>query len=447
MGGEPSTSQCGQGPFATSASRDGRLSSSVDSSLSTLESLSREFEKTEIVPTSSLGTISMITPWKQECGNAEYAERLCVALAVFSKVTPFDLRNFTEDFELRSKASVRKHFGDLVRKINSQDSDIVHIQHEYCFFGRSIQRSNHEFLCFTERINKPIVVTLHTWLESNVNPTRKLKSFFKRPLNFIRESVQRKDFYKALCRCKAIVVHSHDTYTQLVSTYPKLRKRVHIIQIPIASIASSDSPRQITKKLGDVWMVLPGFVSPYKGHGDAINALEHLPENFKLVIAGGRHPKDRGASRYWMELLGVIEAKGLQDKVLFTGFLATGGEQAAILKQADLFILPYKEVGQSGSAVLADALAYDRPVVTSRARSMFAYRMSQDCVYSSVSTDVSDAKNFATQIQNSFLDKAEDSHVASQRKAAVKRYSLSSIGFAYEQLYKDVRGESECVSA
>jgi glycosyltransferase involved in cell wall biosynthesis len=194
-------------------------------------------------------------------------------------------------------------------------------------------------------------------------------------------------------------------------------------------------------------MILPGFVSPYKGHGDAINALEHLPENFKLVIAGGRHPKDRGASRYWMELLAIVESNSLQNRVLFTGFLATGGAQAAILKQADLFILPYKEVGQSGSAVLADALAYDRPVVTSRARSMFAYRMSQDCVYSSMSTDVTDAKDFAAHILNALENKAEDSYVASHRKAAISRYSLNSIGFAYEQLYKEVRGKTECVSA
>jgi hypothetical protein len=34
-----------------------------------------------------------------------------------------------------------------------------------------------------------------------------------------------------------------------------------------------------------------------------------LPENLKLVIAGGRHPKDRGAARYWMELLQAVETK------------------------------------------------------------------------------------------------------------------------------------------
>ena len=175
MDGKPTTNQSGPGALVTSVSMDRSLDSSVDRSLSTIEALSKEFAKTEIVPTSIIPTVSMVTPWKQECGNAEYAERLCVALDAFSKVTPFDLRNFSEDFELRSKAIVRKHFGDLVKEINLQDSDIVHIQHEFCFFGRSIQRSCHEFLRFTERIKKPIVVTLHTWLESNVNPSRKLK--------------------------------------------------------------------------------------------------------------------------------------------------------------------------------------------------------------------------------------------------------------------------------
>lgn len=447
MRGQPNTIQSGLSPSATTVSPNSAVDSSVDSALSTIDSLSQAFEKVESDPPTALIKVSMITPWKQECGNAEYAERLCVALDPFSQITPFDLRNFSEDFELRSKAKIRAHFSKLINSVNSQDADIVHIQHEFCFFGRSIQRSNHEFLRFTEHIRKPIVVTLHTWLESNVNPVRKIKSFLKRPLNYIRESIQRKDYYKALCRCKAIVVHTHETYNQLTSTYPKLRKRVRIIQIPIAPVESSVQAPQFTKKNGDVWMILPGFVSPYKGHEDAINALEHLPDNFKLVIAGGRHPKDRGATRYWMELLQSIEKKGLQNKVLFTGFLATGGEQAAVLKQADVFILPYKEVGQSGSAVLADALAYDRPVVTSRAKSMFAYRMSQDCVYSSLSTDVSDAKEFATHIVDSLKNRAEDSHVASHRTAAIKRYSLDTIGFAYEQLYKDVRRETECVSA
>lgn len=437
-------SQNGTSISINSISPNNSDESPFESALSTLDSISSAVED-EDSPTSSLN-VSMVTPWKQECGNAEYAERLCVALKRFSNVTPFDLRNFSEDFELRSRIGVRNYFRQLVEDINSQEADIVHLQHEYCFFGRSIQRSNCEFLRFTQRVKQPIVVTLHTWLESSVNPVRKLKSFLKNPVSCFREMVQRKDYYKALCNCKGIVVHSHETYTQLVSTYPKLRNRVRIIQIPISPVDSGAKASTIQKGKGDIWMLLPGFVSPYKGHSDAIKVLEHLPENFKLVIAGGRHPKDRGASRYWMELLQAVETQGLQKRVIFTGFLATGSEQASVLKQADLFMLPYKEVGQSGSAVLADALAYDRPVVTSRARSMFAYRMSQDCVYSSVSTDVTNSQSFAELIVSLLENKAEHSHVASHRVAAIKRYSLECIGAEYKKLYSELRSQVECKS-
>lgn len=420
--------------------------SSAESALSTLDSLSKAVDDNSSVPSSEF-KVSMVTPWKQECGNAEYAERLCVALRAFSDITPFDLRNFSEDFELRSKFSVRNHFETLIAQINQKASDIVHIQHEFCFFGRSIQRSNREFLRFTRQIHAPIVVTLHTWLDSGVNPHKRMKSFLKNPIGFVREKLQRKDYYKALCNCRGIVVHSHDTYSQVVSTYPKLRNRVRIIQIPISPVESGVLTPTVTKNVGDIWMLLPGFVSPYKGHSDAIKVLEYLPANVKLVIAGGRHPKDRGAARYWMELLQMVETKGLQKRVIFTGFLSTGSEQAAVLKQADLFILPYKEVGQSGSAVLADALAYDRPVVTSRARSMFAYRMSQDCVYSSSSTDVADSKAFAELIVKLLENKEESLQVASSRVAAAMRYSLESVGSEYKKLYSDVRRWSACKSA
>lgn len=382
----------------------------------------------------------MITPWKQECGNAEYAERLCNALDNFANVTPFDLRNFAEDFELRSASSVRKHFDDMLAKINSQDSDVVHIQHEFCFFGRSIQRSNREFLRFVQSIKKPIVVTLHTWLDRGAYaPKWKMSHILKRPWEFVRSLAQRRHLESALDACEAIVVHTHDTYTLVVSALPKIRSKVHVVQIPIAPVDSNCAVPSIRKKEGDIWLLLPGFVSPYKGHRHAINALQKLPENYKLVIAGGRHPKDRGATRYWMELLTEVESRGLQSQVIFTGFLPTGAEQAAILKQADLFLLPYDEVGQSGSAVLADALAYDRPVVTSRARSMYAYRMSQDTVYCCTSIDVGNADALAATIAKTFADNPVNKEIARQRRAAQARFSPDRIAEAYEQLYMDVR--------
>jgi glycosyltransferase involved in cell wall biosynthesis len=375
--------------------------------------------------------LCMVTPWKQECGNAEYAERLSKALVPFADVVPVNLINFADDMSLRSRKDIRSHFENLLQQIHASNADIVHIQHEFCFFGKSIGRSNREFSRFVAKIQKPIVVTLHTWLDRPNSSRFRLKNL----TNWLQPSDQNKGLYRTLRRCDAIVVHSHDTYSLVVSAFPRLRAKLSIVQIPIEPIDAGTTPPSIMKREGDKWLVLPGFVSKYKGHEHAISALNELPTNHKLVIAGGRHPKDRSATRYWMNLISTIEKKGLEDRVIFTGFLPTGVEQAALLKQGDIFLLPYDEVGQSGSAVLADALAHDKPVITSRARSMYAYRMTQDTVYSSVSTDVTDHKNFADVIRAGLEPTDRTEQTSAQRTSAQSRYSIHKIGGLYYDLY------------
>jgi glycosyltransferase involved in cell wall biosynthesis len=210
---------------------------------------------------------------------------------------------------------------------------------------------------------------------------------------------------------------------------------LRIVQIPVEPVDSGTALPSIVKQPGDKWLVLPGFVSKYKGHERAIQALKKLPLNHKLVIAGGRHPKDRAATRYWMSLITTVEQEGLEDRVIFTGFLPSGAAQAAVLKQGDMFLLPYDEVGQSGSAVLADALAHDKPVITSRARSMFAYRMTGETVYSSVSTDVSDSKVFAEAILLGLENSDKTIQISQQRGAAQSHFSLQRIGRLYQEIY------------
>ena len=50
-------------------------------------------------------------------------------------------------------------------------------------------------------------------------------------------------------------------------------------------VALAESPA-FSKKPGERWVVVPGFISPYKGHPDAVAAVERLPDHFRLVIAG-----------------------------------------------------------------------------------------------------------------------------------------------------------------
>lgn len=386
-------------------------------------------------------TVAVMTPWDQQCGNAEYAKRLAVGLARFATIQPFDMRNLIDGEKRTSRHELDRYFNDLVARVNGSASDLIHIQHEFCFFGRRINPSNRRFLRVMKRLRKPVVVTLHTWLKGMTRAKRDRIS--SQVAEHLRHGFHNRHIAAALRRADAIVLHSKDTHKHFVETFPDLKNRVHVVPIPIERPAEPAVEPALRKHQRDTWVVIPGFVSRYKGHGHVLAALRHLPDTFKLVVAGGVHPKDRTGNDYWMDLIQQADAWGLQSRMLFTGFLTDAADQAAVLEQADVFVLPYDEVGQSGSAVLADVLSHDRPVITSRARSMFVYRLDKDTAFSSIAADVGKAEELAATIRT--CARFEPQFYAATRQhrdAARRRYSLANTQAAYEQIYRGVLAAS-----
>jgi glycosyltransferase involved in cell wall biosynthesis len=376
-----------------------------------------------------------MTPWDQQCGNAEYAKRLAVGLERFADVLPFDMQNFIDGDRRISIWETNRYFADLISRVNRSPADLVHIQHEFCFFARRIGPSNRRFADVCRRLDKPLVVSLHTWLKSMTRNQR------NRPISQLFEGMfhrlRNRHISAALHRADAIVLHSKDTHKYFVETFPKLKKRVTVVPIPIERVASAHVTPAFVKHPRETWVMMPGFVSRYKGHGHLLQAFKHLPESYKLVVAGGIHPKDKTGNDYWMDLIQQADVSGLQSRIIFTGFLGDPAAQGAVLAQADVFVLPYDEVGQSGSAVLADALSYDRPVITSRARSMFVYRMEKQAAFSSIAVDVGNAETFAKTIKECVRDeKRFHPDAQDHRHAAQATYSLDMTQAAYERVYR-----------
>ena len=390
-------------------------------------------------------TVAMMTPWDQQCGNAEYAKRLVAGLEQFATGVPFDMQNFIDQDRRIGWGEMNAYFRDLVGRVNRCDADIIHLQHEFCFFARRLGPSNCRFADVMRRLKKPVVVSLHTWLRS-MSPTQRRRTTSQQWANVLHR-LRNRHISSALRRAAAIVLHSQETHKLFVEAYPDLKKRVHVVPIPIERVASAGVKPPFVKSSRDAWVMIPGFVSRYKGHGHMLAALQHLPESYKLVVAGGVHPKDKNGGDYWRDLIQQADVWGLQSRILFTGFLNDPASQAAMLEQADVFLLPYDEVGQSGSAVLADALSFDKPVITSRARSMFVYRMDKDTAFSSIAVDVGDPKALATVIRSCI--RGEDTHypeMSAQRAIARKRYCLEHTQAAYERVYREALsgGQARC---
>ena len=147
-----------------------------------------------------------------------------------------------------------------------------------------------------------------------------------------------------------------------------------------------------------------GFINEYKGIGTAIQAMQHLPKNYHLLIFGGVHPQEitprqklhpyigklfehgfvdatlydklgefagEGAPRLVVEadrglpeLLGR-HPKDLSDRIHFMGAQAEI-EFLSGMAVCDAVVFPYLEVGQSSSGPISQALELGCRVVAAR---------------------------------------------------------------------------------
>ena len=382
--------------------------------------------------------IAMFTPWDQVCGNAEYAKRLVAGLERFSSVHIHEMQNISDRYDERgrflTRAALMSHFKNLRQAAERSECDVVHIQHEYAFFGSSRGKADREFLSLVRQVRQPLIVTLHTFLPMLIRGQFRRQP--KKSLESFRYWRRTRYFRKALGRAAAIVLHSGYTQRQFLQAFPEFRGKVHVVPIAIEALAPSNLGRW-AKSDEERWIVIPGFVSAYKGHGQALKALQLLPAHYKLVVAGGLHPKDPGSSEMWMTLLSMMDELGLRDRVTITGFIKDPAEQAALFGKADAFLLPYREVGQSGSAALADVLAYGKPVITSLAKSMFVYRMDGDTVNSCVSVDADVSEAVAAALAGG-IEGRDGLHNREHQRAACDRYSLERTASAYETIYREI---------
>lgn len=348
--------------------------------------------------------VAMLTPWLHRCGNAEGAKRLVAALERTGSVSvsPIDLESLIPPSDHPRKKERDAYFNAKVEEILASRPDVVHIQHEFAFFGPTLQEANDRVAWLIEEIGLPVVMNMHSWnwkifpLDPKYMPDTQVanalpKSFRKKLKKYFYDKNYSyvNTLRDAMAGCKQIVLHNDHTKQIMTESWPEMKNKCKVIRLPLTKISPRLGNSSFTKPEGDFWILMPGFVTPYKGHIHGIKVLWHAPEHVKLIIAGGPHPKTPNPMDYIKKLLRLIDKSGLQERVVFTDFIESQEEQAYLFSQADAFFMPYEEVNQSGTGVLGDILEYLKPVVTSAALPMYGYRNSLDTVYSSRAHDFS----------------------------------------------------------
>lgn len=154
-------------------------------------------------------------------------------------------------------------------------------------------------------------------------------------------------------QCDHIFVHTEKMKDELVSGFGILADKVSVIPFGINNTVPDSGMTILAarKKLGlnvrDRVLLFFGNIAAYKGLEFLIDAFEtgaRSDEHLRLVVAG----RPKGAEEYWRGLREKIERSAVRDRMILKIEYVPDAETEIYFKAADVLVLPYTHVFQSG---------------------------------------------------------------------------------------------------
>ena len=298
--------------------------------------------------------VSLLAPTRERCGIGEYSRLLAQALAslpaiatVYRISTPEAATRTGTRAALQSFLPDERRFYALGESLNA--GNVAHIQHQYFFFGGVAPHKNH-FRALLNAVRVPLVLTVHEIASGGTSGWKRALIALSNRRNFLHPAIRQ------------VVVHTQaDALKLRILGVPEARLTVLPVAVPpTVGLPDRDAARAALGVGGKQVLLMFGFLSAKKGHLLALEALTQLPEDCLLIFAGERHPHD--SSDYVTRLRASVAAHGLEERVLFTGYLPAD-RIPGVMAAADVALAPFTE--SSGSASLAHLLAYGLSVVAS----------------------------------------------------------------------------------
>lgn len=244
---------------------------------------------------------------------------------------------------------VIKYYGKLLKYAALTDAKLFHIQwlNKFTFFDRTFLNVYYKF------IGKKLIFTAH-----DIN-FRKLVG---------KDSLLNKLSLLFMYRIvDHIVVHTNKMKTELVENYFVPGKNISVIPfginvvMPKSSLNREDARSKLHLNQSEKVMLFFGNIAPYKGMETLILALRNLKEKnekIKLIIAGRVKNK---CQSYWEDVEKLIDHNQLKEKIIKRIEYIPEDEAEVYFKAADVLILPYKNIFQSG--VIYSSYYFGLPVV------------------------------------------------------------------------------------
>jgi glycosyltransferase involved in cell wall biosynthesis len=158
--------------------------------------------------------------------------------------------------------------------------------------------------------------------------------------------------------CHHIFVHTERMRSELVSDFRIPKGKVSVIPfginntVPNTVLSTEEAKQQIGVNRSDKTLLFFGNIAPYKGLEYLISAFSALlakDPNYRLIIVG----RPKGSQDYWKQIQQAIAPGRIRDRIIQRIEYIPDELTALYFKAADLLVLPYTHVFQSGVLFLA----------------------------------------------------------------------------------------------
>lgn len=291
-----------------------------------------------------IANISSFVPRK--CGVATYTRDLSFEvdkkhpISIIAMENPFLPQEYTKPVITIIRQEKLLDYKKAAQQLNSDSTDIVHLQHEFGLFGG---RDGQYVLNFASELTKPLIVTFHTVL---LTPTENQKYIIQELARLSRN----------------VIVMDEVAKNRLENVYGlNPNDSVFILHgAPIVNMKKPDAKKAINFSHSFV-LLASNLLSRTKGLEYAVKAVakavKEIP-NLKFLIVGETHPvvKKAEGESYRKELMDLVKKLHLEQRVIFINKYIPLEELQTFLAAADVYITPYLNPQQITSGTLSYAI-------------------------------------------------------------------------------------------
>ncbi len=251
--------------------------------------------------------------------------------------------------KVRKLLAILRVYGRIMLYAVSSSASIFHILWNYklTLFDRTL------LLIYYKLLGKQLVFTAH-----NINAGERdgADSFSNR----LSLRIQ----YRLMDH---IFVHTQRMKDELMEAFAVCEERISVIpfgtydMVPQSSMTSAEAKQRLGLRKCDRTILFFGRITPYKGIDllvDAFAQIAHLNEDYRLVIAGEAMKE---SEQQWQQVQQTIALSSMREQVIQHIRYVGDAEIEVYFKSADVLVLPYTQIFQSG--VLFMAYSFGLPVI------------------------------------------------------------------------------------